>query len=226
MATDPNTALGTAPASTEAPATNPNLYTFQIPNTETQIGIDLSTIPAETRMQLLQSATRAYVVNSVNQAHMRANKANAAFDAYDEAMKADPLQTAVAKPEGERTTADLLSVASAARQRLYDGDVRKQGDGSAKPKATKDPLVKLVTDAVLREVFEKNKATSGYKWTDAVKTVGGDGIAYLNSQIDTLVAGGRDRAELEKFRDARYITPAKLMLGQSSSKATSGEGIL
>lgn len=224
MATNPETTLAAAPA--PAPDTN---FVFELPNSNsTKISIDYATIPQESRFELLKTAIRGYITNSANQANIKANKANEKFAQYDEAIKADPLQTAVAKPD-EATRVDsvaaVMEAAVAARTRLYEGAMRKAGDGT-KTRVTKDPLVKLVTDAVLREVFEKNKATSGYKWTDAVKEVGGDGVAYLNKRIDARVAAGGDRAALEKFRDERYVNPAKMMLGQKDSKTTKDQSLL
>lgn len=215
------------PAPVPAPD-NPNTFQFRIPNTETDIAIDVSQVPPEVRMDMLKKALRDYINNAVNQANVRANKANAPFDAYDEAIKADPLQTAVPKPEGERTVADLIGTAAAARERLYKGEVRKQGEGGeGKGRQPKDPLIKLVTDAVVRELFEKNKETTkGYKYTDAVKEVGGDGMAYLNKLIEDKVAAGMDRATLEKFRDERYVKPAEMMLGRRDNKTTKETSLL
>lgn len=225
-APDPAPAPAADPA--PAPAADPNVFTFRIPNTETDIGVNIANIPAELRMDFLQKGLRDYITNSVNQANVRATKANAAFDAYDEAMKANPLQEAVKKPEGERTVPDLLKVAADARGRLYSGDVRKQGDGSGTRKEARDPLVKMVTDAVVRELFEKNKAagTKGYKYTDAVKEVGSDGIAYLDGKIAEKVAAGADAKALDAFKQDRYIKPAEMMLGRKDNKNTKDVSLL
>ena len=116
-------AAAAAPAEGAAPAVadDPNILTFRIPNTETDIGVALQQVPPEVRLDFLKKGLKDYIVNSVNQANMRAKKENAPFDAYDEAVKADPLQTAVAKPTGERKVPDLLGTAAAARDRLYTG---------------------------------------------------------------------------------------------------------
>ena len=226
--TDPNTPAPSLEPAT-APEANPNLFTFDIPYTDpkTQIGIDLSTIPAEVRMDLLKGAVRSYIVNSVNQANQRAAKANAAFDAYDKAMAVDALQTAVPKPQGERVVADLTGVAAAARERLYKGEVRKQGGSKGRTRTVRDPLVAAITPIVVREHFEKTKAANpNYKYSDAMRDIGGDGLAYLKSRIETLVAGGQDRATLEKFLDEKYIKPAQMLIGTKTNKATEGQSLL
>lgn len=223
-------ALGAGAPAADAPAApaadDPNTLVFRIPNTETDIAVALGNIPPETRLDFLKKGIRDYIVNSTNQANMRAKKANAPHDAYDEAIKADALQTAVPKPAAERTVADLLGTAAAARERLYKGEVRKQ-DGDGTPRTKTDPLTKMVTDAVVRELFEKKKGTvQGYKWTDAVKEVGGNGVAYLNRMIEERVAAGGDKGALEKFRDERYIRPAEMMLGQRDNKTTKDTSLL
>jgi hypothetical protein len=224
--TDP---LASAPAPVteeQAPAVNENVFTFRIPNTETDIATDLTLIPAEHRMHLLKGAVRAYITNRVNQVNVKHTAKVRAFDAYDEAMKADPLQTAVAKPEGERPTVDLLAPAAAARADLYAGNLRTPGEGG-KARETKDPLVKAVTDVVVRELFNKQRAVvKDYKWTDAVKAVGGDGQKYLEARIAEKVAEGADAAVLAKFMDERYIKPARIMLGLDTNKATRDQSIL
>lgn len=199
--------------------------------------IDLSAIPADARLELLKAQVRTIIQNRVNVANVRRNKERAPFlawAAYNAAVTADPLQTAVAKPEGEAPTGtdpgplDTLAKAGEAVADLLKGEIRaqvKRGEGqSRKPR---DPLVAAVTQVVTRAVFEANKAaavkvdngkggTRPYGFPDATKEVGGDGIAYLNKQIDAKVAAGADRAALEKSRDQRYIEPAKVMLGMTA----------
>jgi len=228
--TDTATAPETpAPAAAEQPS---NTFLFAIPNTDKQMQIDRTAIPAELRLELLDKAIEAYVRNSVNVANVRANKEAEPWTAYNEAQKADSLQTAVPRPEGEEPTEEarvtmLIETATAARERLYKNEVQRR-DGSGKSKAPKvDPLTKLVTDAVVREVFDKaREADKSYKWPTAVKAVGGDGIKYLEAKIAERVAAGASEADLRKFMDSRYIAPAKLMLGQTDTKATKGESLL
>jgi hypothetical protein len=226
LGTDPLAAAPT-PAATEAPAAaapaDANTFQFVIPNTETQIGIDIAQVPADVRMDFLRKGLRDYITNAVNQANIRANKANAPFDAHDEATKADPLQTAVPKPAGERVKPDLIATAAAARKRLYDGEIRKQGEGNGTPRATVDPLTKLVTEAVVRELHGKDKAAGGKrKYTEFTAEVAkaGGGIKYLEAKIAEKVASGTDEAVLRKFMDERYIKPAQMMLGDRTNKAT------
>lgn len=216
-------------AATPAPE---NTFTFPIPNTKgtdgnpVQMQVDLASIPAETRMDFLRKALVSYVVNSTNQENVRVNKANAPFDAYDAAQAADPLQTAVPKPEGERKVADLLTIAAAARTRLYEGKIKKMGEPGER-KAKQDPVQAAITQAVLRDLFDKTSATTpGYKWTDAVKEVGGNGLAYLETKIAALVASGQDEATLRKALTERYINPAEMMYGKRETKNTKDVSLL
>lgn len=203
-----------------------NVIIFDIPNTETKMQIDLAQIPAALRMELLQKQVEAYVRNSVNQANVRHNKAMEPWEAYEKAQAVDPMQTAVKKPEGEQPTVDLLQVATDARQRLYENEIRRQGKGGGTRK-TKDPLTDLVTKAVIRELFDNKKEQDNkYKWTDAVKEVGGDGIKYLDTLIEEKVKAGADREALEKFKESRYIQPAKLMLGQRDTATTKDQSLI
>lgn len=220
-------ALGTAPA-TDTPVApdNANVYVFKIPNTETDIQIDIAAVPAELRMDFLRKGLRDYITNSVNQANVRAAKANEAFDAYDKAIAVDPLQTAVKKPDGTRTVPDLIGTAVAARKRLYDGEVRKNGEGEGKKRETVDPLVKMVTEAVVRELHQKDKDAGGKrKYTEFTSEVAkaGGGVKYLEAKIADKVASGVDEAVLRKFMDERYIKPAQMMLGAKTNKATAAE---
>lgn len=197
---------------------------FEFPNLEGKHSFDCSSIPADVRLDFLKGAVRAYIANRLNGVHTRHQKDEkvAAWFAYDEATKADPLQTAVAKPEGERPAApDYLEAYNRAVADLQAGNVRKVG---AEPKArkVKDPLVSVVTDVVVREVFDARRAADPkYTFLAAKKEVGTDGIAYLNSLIDAKVAAGAVRADLEKMRDEKYIKPARAMLGLDTAKKLS-----
>jgi hypothetical protein len=204
------------------------------------VSINLADIPADARMELLRSAVRTAVTNRVNVAMVRNRAQRAPFTAwaaYDAAQAADPMQTTVAKPEGERPTGeapaalDPIAKANEAIADLLKGELRQQAKkGEGKSRAPKDPLIAAVTQVVARAVFDSHKAAGtkvpvegkeprAYTYPDAVKEVGGDGIAYLNKQIDAKVAAGADRAALEKARDSRYINPAKVMLGLNQTKA-------
>ncbi len=222
---DPLAAAGTTPA-TETPAVDANVLVFQIPNTETQMQINIADVPGNIRMDFLKKGLRDYVANSVNQANVRLTKDLAPWTAHEEATKADPLQTAVPAPTGEKPTADLIAVATAARERLYKGEVRKQGEGTGKSRERKDPFVKMVTDAVVRELFEKRKTEKGFTYPMAIKEVAGDGVAYLNAKVAEKVAAGADKATLDKFMEERYLKPARMMLGQSDNKATKDQSLL
>lgn len=211
---------------TEATTENSNLHTFEIPGTDnTAMQIDIAQIPAEVRMDLLVRGIEAYVRNPVNQATIRHKKLMEPWEAYSKACSVDPAQTAVPKPEGDMPTVDLIEVAKAARERLYAGTLKKNGERKAR--VTTDPLTKLVTQAVVRELFDKkSKTEKGYKYTDAVKEVGADGIKYLHDLIASKVAAGANADELNKFMESRYIQPAKLMLGQRDTAGTKGTSLL
>lgn len=219
-----------------APAeTNANVLVYTVPGTggdgepaAVTRSLDLATIPPETRLALLKNAVGTTINNRVNVTNSRYNVALKPFIAYDEAMKADPLQTAVAKPEGERPAApDLTAKVDEAIADLVAGKLRERGKSGAKPRQTRSPLVAAVTPIVVRAVFDANKAANAsYKYPDAVKEVGGDGIAYLNAQIDAKVnaapadAQAELRKQLEKSRDTRFINPAKVMIGETTTKAS------
>lgn len=202
-----------------------NVHKFEVPGTDnTVMQVEIDKIPPAVRMDLLTGSITGYVRNSVNQAMVRHKTAMAPWDAYEKACAVDPLQTSVPKPEGALPTVDLIEVAVAARNRLYEGNVRKAGERKARTAA--DPLTSMVTQAVIRELFEKKKATEkGYKYTDAVKEVGGNGIKYLDDLIAAKVAAGANADELNKFKESRYIQPAKLMLGQRDTAGTKGTSL-
>lgn len=209
---------------------DPNTLTFVIPNTETSIAVVLTDIPAEIRLDMLKKAVRDYITNSVNQANVRATKENADWDAYDAAFKADALQTAVAKPTEPRKVPDLIGTAASARERLYKGEVRKNGEGTGKSRETADPLTSMVTKAVVSELMQKTDAAGKklYKMTDANSEVSkaGGGIKYLEGRIAAMVAAGGDEVALRKFLDERYIKPAQMMIGLRDSKTTKDVSLL
>jgi hypothetical protein len=234
-----------------APAAQDNTLVIEVANTaETEggdnksVSIDLAAIPQDARLELLKGAVRTMVTNRVNVAMVRNRAARAPFvawAAYEAAMAADPLQTAVAKPEGDKPTGeapaaiDPIAKANDAIADLLKGELRAQAKkGEGRSRQPKDPLVQAVTNVVTRAVFEANKAagrklddgkggTRAYSFPDAVKEVGGDGIKYLNTQIDAKVAAAPEaeqaalRTQLEKRRDDQYVNPAKVMLGLSAT---------
>lgn len=213
------------------------------------VTIDLAAIPQEARLELLKSAVRTSVTNRVNVAMVRNRAARApwtAWAAYEAAIAADPLQTAVAKPEGDKPTGeapaalDPMAKAAEAIADLLKGELRSGGKkGEGRARKTADPLTVAVTGVVVRAVYDANKAAGrkviadgkerAYGYPDATKEVGGDGIKYLNAQIDAKVAAVPEaeqaalRSQLEKRRDDQYINPAKIMLGQTASSKKGGE---
>lgn len=229
----------------EAPAPAPDLnLAVTVPHSaateggeDRSITVALGDIPAEARLELLRSAVRGFVYNRVNVANVRQNKLIAPWIAYEAAIAADPLQTAVAKPDGERPAPlDTFAKAEESIAALLKGELgTRKGEGTGKSRAPKDPLVSAVTPIVVRAVFDSRKAAGAtvpvegkaprmYTYPDAVKEVGGNGVAYLNAQIDAKVAAVPEaeqaalRKQLEQHRDTRYIEPAKVMIGQTVTK--------
>lgn len=238
-------------ATNETPAAPDLNLAIEVANTaETEGGenksvtVDLAAIPQDARLELLRNAVRTVVTNRVNVAMVRNRAARAPFvawAAYEAAIAADPLQTAVPKPEGDKPTGeapaaiDPIAKANEAVADLLKGELRSQAKkGEGRSRQPKDPLVQAVTNVVTRAVFEANKAAHrtipvegkparAYSFPDATKEVGGDGIAYLNAQIDAKVAAAPEaeqaalRTSLEKRRDDQYINPAKVMLGLTAT---------
>lgn len=239
---------------TDTPATPDLNLAIEVANTAPEgseqnqtVSINLGEIPQEARLELLRSAVRTAVTNRVNVAMVRNRAARApwaAWAAYEAAIAADPLQTTVAKPEGDKPTGeapaalDPIAKANEAIADLLKGELRSQAKkGEGRSRQPKDPLVQAVTNVVTRAVYEANKAagrtvdngkggTRPYGFPDATKEVGGDGVKYLNAQIDAKVAAAPEaeqaelRKALEKQRDTRYIEPAQVMLGLKQSKAS------
>jgi hypothetical protein len=206
-------------AQTAAPATT-GVIVFELPNVDGQHSFDCAAMPAETRLDLLKGAARSYIANRVNAAHQRHVKELAPFTAYEEAVKADPLQNAVAKPAGERPTVDLIETMNRAMSDLLSGNIRQRGKGEGKTREKKDPLVQAVTKIVIGQVYEARRAeNSKYTYIMAQKDVGSDGVAYLKSQIEAKVAAGADRAPLEKYLEDRYMKPARALVGVDQSKS-------
>lgn len=208
-----------------APAANPGLTEFEFPNLDGKQTYDVGLIPSNVRLDFLKTAVRNHIANRLNGVHTRhqKNPLVAAWTAYEEANKADALQTVVPQPTTAKPAdPDYKAAYDAAIADLTAGNVRRAGSGEPKPRAVKDPLISTVTDVVIREVFAGRKATDAkYTFLQAKAEVGPDGIAYLNKLIEAKVAAGADRAALEKMRDTKYIGPAKAMLGLHTTKAQS-----
>lgn len=212
------------------PAPLSTVATFKFPNLEGERTLDCAQIPGNVRLDFLFGAVRTYIANRLNGVHTRHEKDEKviAWKAYDEATKADPLQSAVPKPEGERPAdPDYEDAYKRAVADLIAGNIRRQSD-EPKPRKTKDPLTAVVTDAVVRDVYtSKRAADPKYSYLSAKKEVGTDGIAYLNSMIEQKAAAAPEaeraalRSALEKQLETRYIGPAKVMLGLTTPKASS-----
>lgn len=227
-----DTASGTTDSADSTPAAD-TLFKFNLPGVEPEIGVDKAKLPAKTNDYLIETAARTYIANAANGASQKYKKADAPWIAYEEAVAKDPLQTAVAKPEGDRPTApNLIEVVKAARDRLYSGEMRIAGESGKEP-TTKDPLDKQVTSVVQREVFDKRRKTDPkFSWPQVVKEVGASGIAYLKAAIAEKVSaapeGERDGIQkaLDKYLEEKYLKPARIMLGMDTPKSVVGDGIL
>jgi hypothetical protein len=197
---------------------------------DSKFDFDCATIPANIRLDFLKSQTRAYVANRINslqQRHAKDEKVMA-WAQYEAAQQADAFQTAVSKPDFDKPAEpDYNEALERAFADLRDGKTRRHGEGTGrKPRERKDPLIKLVTDAVVKDVYEKKSAgDSKYTYVMARAEVGVDGVAYLNTLIAEKVAAAPHDdqpavlAALEKMRETKYINPAKLMLGITENKA-------
>lgn len=209
-----------------APVAPSTVLVTTYPNLDGEQSFDVASMPAELRLAFLKDHTRAYIANRINSVNTRHKNDPLvkAWDAYDNATKADPLQTIVAKPDKERPADPNYAEAYArAVHDLSTGNVRKQSDGPKAKRAPKDPLVSIVTDAVIREVYEAEHAKDAkFTWIMARAKVGADGVAYLKALIEAKVAAGADRAALEKMLQTRYIGPAQLMLGLNTPKSSQG----
>jgi hypothetical protein len=223
--------MSEAPATPATPAPLSTVATFKFEHLDGERSFDCAEIPGTVRLDFLFGAVRTYIANRLNGMRTRHEKDPKviAWKAYDEATKADPLQSAVPKPEGERPgEPDYEDAFNRAVNDLKAGNIRRQSD-EPKPRKTKDPLVAVVTDAVVRDVYTSKRAEDAkYSYLSAKKEVGTDGVAYLKSMIETRVAAVADaekaalRAALEKQLETRYIGPAKVMLGMNTPKAATG----
>jgi hypothetical protein len=205
----------------EQPAPNPAIAEFEFPQITGKVTFDCATIPADVRLDFLKGAVRAYIANRLNAAATRYSKDEtvAAWAQYEAATASDPLQSIVPQPTAALPDEpNFKEVYDRAVADLAAGTIRRQG---AEPKArkTKDPLVSLVTDAVVRAIYNDRRAANPkYSFFDARKEVGTDGVAYLHAMIEAKVAEGVDRAQLEASLEEKYMGPAKRMLGQEVSK--------
>ena len=202
-----------------------SVLTTEYPNMPGERSFDCASIPAAVRLDFLKSHVRNYIANRLNSLTTRYQKDALviAWNAYNEATKADPLQSIVPKPTADLPPMpDYNEAYTRAVADLVAGKVRQVSD-EPKQRKTKDPLTAVVTDAVIREVYASRRASDPkYTFIHARAEVGVDGIAYLNKLIDDKAAQGADRVELEKTRDTRYINPAKQILGLTVTKAQQG----
>lgn len=204
----------TAQPDADAPA-NPNIVKFKIDG-HGDVSVNLEEVPKKVRDFLMHNAVRSYVKNRVSTAVSAANTHNKPFDAYDEAMKFDPLQKFLTKPEGERKTVDHTAIVEAATQALYKDEMGvRKGTGSAKAKEAKDPVIAHITRTVVAELFAKRHAAdSNYKYPMAKAEVGQDGLAWLRKKAELAVEAGLSDAKLEEERiQKQYINTARVAIG-------------
>jgi hypothetical protein len=208
-----------------APAPNTVLET-EYPNLPGKRTMDCTVIPADVRLDFLKGAVRAYIANRLNSLQTRYQKDPnvVAWNAFKEASKADPLQTVVPRPNvSEPEIPNFAEAYERAVKDLTEGKVRRQSDEPKAPKKTRDPLTAVITDAVIREVYDARKATDNkYTYIMARAEVGPDGLAYLDKMIAIKVAAGADEAQLQKMKETRYVQPCKMMLGLTVNKAAQG----
>ena len=197
------------------------------------ISFDCAEVPGEARLELLKKAVDSLITNRVNQVvqrHAKDEKVKA-WNAYELATKADPLQTTVTKPEGDKPAGpDVQGAVDRALEDLRKGELRQRAPkGQAKARPTADALTKHISDVVAKEVFDARKEAGEKVTFLAVKAAVGDGIKYLKDKIEERVAAGGDRAALEKFLEDRYLKPARIMLGlddKANKKFGDLQGIL
>ena len=230
LALDPLAPADDGGATILAPSTpsNPeNMLTVEVDDTIAEI--NLEAIPDNTRKDLLRSAVQNYVTNRVSTSKSVLKKKNEAFDTYDAACKNDPLQTLVPQPEGARETLDIVAIMTTGINALYEGKFGRRAGEGRKSKPQRDPLVTQITRAVVQELYAKRKETTpSYKYPQAAKEVGSDGLQYLRDKAAALVASGGDAKVLNDYIETRYIKPARQMLGLDAAapRFKDMEGIL
>jgi len=198
----------------------------EYPNLPGKRAFDCARIPAEVRLDFLKGAVRIYIANRLNSLNTRHQKDPLviAWANFKAANAADPLQTVVHKPEeDEPAEPNYIEAYERAIKDLSEGKVRRQSDEPKAPKKARDPLTAVITDAVIREVYESKRVSDPkYTYILARAEVGADGVAYLDKLIAAKVAEGADEAALQKMKETRYVGPAKMMLGITPSKAMAG----
>lgn len=210
-----------------APANNEYMLEFEVDGLEVPAAINLADVPMDVRIHLLKTAAKAYVHNRVSTAAAKTKTANEHWATYDAAVKNDPLQSVVARPDFERATTDYIGVVNSAINALLTGNLGRKGSGAPKkPKVLRDPLITQITRAVVAKVYRDNIALNdGYKYPTAQKEVGSDGMAYLRTvKLPEWLAAGGTQADFDKTVEIKYVNPAKIMLGMSVPKSIADAG--
>jgi hypothetical protein len=179
-----------------------------------EVSIDVASLPEEVQRRLQMSAARAYVQGRCNVANVR----------YNKLMKAHEADPTVDKP----TKPDFAALAAAAKKDLIENNMRERGDGTArKTREAKDPVDAIVTQTVVRSLFEaRRKKDPSLKYTTITKEVGGSGIAYLTARAEAKAAGDEKVLEqLTKDIQTKYVKPAQKMLA-SVGDSDDGDDLL
>jgi len=206
----------TPPAAPPAPPAAVDPFTFLVKDFGQNVTMDLARIPEPVVDYLLKNAVKAYVQNRTSTAKSSAAKENEPWVAYRNAMANDPTQTMVAMPEKPEIVVDYQDIIIKAVKALYEDTIGKRdGTGTKKKAERKDPLIAAITRTVIQEVFEKNYAlNNSYKYPQASKEVGTDGVAYLRAKMAANVAAGTATAEqMDYVLETKYMKPARIMLG-------------
>lgn len=177
---------------------------------EVSVNVDISRIPANIRRELLDQRIKQLVNGRPHQAAM---KFAAETTEYKAKCDADPTFDGAAP-----AMPNLAEIAQGAINDMYEGKLRQRGKGGSKQAEAKDPVDAVVTQAVIRELFQKRKAEKpGTKYQEVVKEVGTSGIAYLTARATSLANGDEKRlAELTKTIENKYVKPARAMVSQNA----------
>lgn len=153
-----------------------------------EVVIDTAEIPEAIKERFLNSAYKSYINSRVNVAAAKFKK-----DKEEDPTVDEP---------------DYAELAAKAKADLLAGTVRVRGDGTGgRTRSTKDPLIGLITQAVIRDLFAKRrKKDPSVKFGTIVKEVGADGLAFLRERA-------KGDADKLKAIETKYVKPARTMLG-------------
>jgi hypothetical protein len=198
----------------ETPKNGENKVRIDLDQLDDPVELDIDRIPIAARWHLLRSAAKSYVTNRVATTQSLTKKANLPFDAYDAAMRHDPLQTHVKRPDGERKIVDYKELVDTAIKALYAGEIGKRGRGPGEAKIPKDPLDAAILRHLVSEKYEAaRKADPSYRYFSAQKDIGYDAKAALEAIVERGITFGMDEKTAREWVENRYVKPARMMLG-------------